>query len=230
MNMLTKTTVVLSSPRPKRRGRKRKIGDRHPGSGRLVQPKRADDPGPEKVQAIRHYLSGSSDHSKIPLSCPLDVLLAQGAISEDQHKAGSDYAQLRLVQAKIAGLDPHPGASDLARGDRSTPDLVERPRDLARGATLQLIHQALFRTLPRRARDLLENVALYQRYPAFLDGDQHGLLVRPSFFRDIQLLLDALDCVHRVLGQQRTIASLVKQKQAQAQAQAQAAERVREFA
>ncbi len=67
-----------------RRGRPRKLGPRE-ANGRLQRRRFRDGPTPE-LKSLRDWYAGDGDPNLT--TYPLGILLANGAISDDQHRAG----------------------------------------------------------------------------------------------------------------------------------------------
>ena len=73
-----------------RHGRPRKSGPRGP-NGQLRHRRRLNR-GTQELQALRQWYAGDGDPALT--TYPLGILLANEAISEDQHRAGCQYAWL----------------------------------------------------------------------------------------------------------------------------------------
>jgi len=116
-----------------------------------------DGPTPE-LMAKRLALVGPGGDPALA-GYPLGVLLARGLIDRDQHDAGVYYAYLAgRILGKI-----HPGPVGNGyynpHGDDAAQEIIE---PLWRDACKSLMG------VSRRAKDAVDNVAVYQRLPAFL--------------------------------------------------------------
>ncbi len=95
-----------------RRGRPRKSGPRE-ANGRPQRHRFRDGPTPE-LKSLRDWYAGDGDPNLT--TYPLGILLANGAISDDQHRAGCRYAWLHW---RVFGR-PSVAAARFEFMDRST--------------------------------------------------------------------------------------------------------------
>ena len=134
-----------------RRGRPRK---QH-----LEQPRRRPpDRGTDEVKRLRAWYAGNGDPALT--SYPLGILLANAVLTDDQHKAVCRYAWLHWA---VFGR-PSVAAVSWEFTDRAVP--VERDRE-SEERKLGEIHDA-FKTTDRRCRQVLDNVAIYERLPRWM--------------------------------------------------------------
>jgi len=177
-------------------GRPRKEGDRYP-SGKLKPPL----PNQRVIAERRILLGGAGDISKA--ENPLDLMLARGWITEDEHRAGRAYAFLYVK----AGIDlPRLKTADLGEAsDRDIehapqPGLRLRPEWMDDGderAMDQL--QALWRTLSPLARSEMLDVCCRDSWPQWVIWQAMGKEVPASWDRKRLALLEGLEFVCRAM-------------------------------
>ena len=157
-----------------RRGRPRKPGPRETSG----QPQRhGRDRGTKEIQSLRQWWAGPGDPSLT--SYPLGVLLANGAISTQQHSIGCDYAWLHWAVFGRVSL----AAVSLEFMDRGQPIVRHREAEERR---MEEIHR-LFRGT-RRARRELDNLVIFERVPRWMKP----IDPRPGDVHDARLLIESL--------------------------------------
>lgn len=151
-----------------RKGRARKMGNRHPG-GKLVQ-NRETDKGTPELQRRRLMLAGG-DPAKVDLtSTPLDVLLANDQISEEEHRAASDYARLYgkfygKGTVSAAALDGAPKG----RGQDLPEDEKRVQGDRARlKRMVEALDNLCFASGSTAAKSIFDNLVVFQRMPRWM--------------------------------------------------------------
>lgn len=162
-------------------GRKRKPGARTRG-GRLKARKPAVDKGTAELQRMRQWLAGHGDPALT--SYPLGVLLANGEVTEQQHKAGCRYAFLHAVvfgRASVAAVSFERVGRGWA-GDWDDRWLAAREAELRR-LTFRLMEH------PARLRMALDSVVVYERTPRWM----RPVRPRPADVREADLFIKALD-------------------------------------
>ena len=122
------------------------------------------DRGTPEAQARRYALIGTADPALAEY--PLGVLLARGVITGEQHDAGCHYAYLAgRVLGRTKPYRADQGGSGAALNEVAI-DAIERRW-----------HQAV-RTLldaGRRAKDEVDNVALFERLPSWVGAESPRL-------------------------------------------------------
>lgn len=141
-----------------RRGRPRKSGRRHP-SGQIAATA-VRDKGTEQVQARRGWLAGVD---AAQASYPLGVLLANEAISEDEHRAGCHLAWLfAFVHGRVSIAAVSYEAGRGGGGDQRDEDrLYDCEQNLLDACTA-------LKTISRAVYDDMLNLAVYERFPDFM--------------------------------------------------------------
>ncbi len=137
-----------------RRGRPRKAGSREP-NGRPQRRRR--DRGTKEIQSLREWWAGDGDPALT--AYPLGILLANGAITEQQHSIGCDYAWLHWAVFGRVSL----AAVSLEFMDRAQP--IERHRE-GEERRLEEIHSMFLGC--RRARRELDNVVIFEHAPRWM--------------------------------------------------------------
>ncbi len=159
---MNQTTTAQRTIPMMRRGRPRKSGPREvDGRAKRAGP----DRGTKEVQDLRQWYAGEGD--PVLTAYPLGILLANGAITEEQHSAACDYAWL---VSRVFGRHSLAAVSwemmDRGRdSDLPTPEDEEREEKQQRRLTR--IREA-FAKLPRRCRAGLDNLAIYERIPRWM--------------------------------------------------------------
>ena len=121
---------------------------------RRRKPRRLPDRGTPEAQARKRELVGAGDPALAEY--PLGVLLARGLISPAQHDAGRHYAYLAgRVLGRTRPYRPDAGSGGAELGDGALAAVEDRWR----AAVAALL------TAGRRAKDAVDNVALFERMP-----------------------------------------------------------------
>jgi hypothetical protein len=183
-----------------RRGRRRKPGPRYPcGKHRAPAEAKAVDRGTPEQQDRRAWLVQGG---RLELAAyPLGVLLANGAISEDEHKAGCRYAWLyRLAFGRVSIA----AASYELLGDGASYHEDEAwLRD--RAAELSRLQSALgcFMTptgpktaIGRQVKRLVDELAVFGKAPRWMLPVAPG----PGDCRDAELFLAGIRRLAEVAG------------------------------
>lgn len=168
--------------------RKRKFGARGK-SGRLLARPTEIDRGTIENQARRSWLAGTKGDMNLT-TYPLGILLANEAITEDQHRAGCRFAWLfsriygRPSVTAVAYGEPRGG-----EGDEDAAQVV-RCKD-----ELEAI-EARLRGLSRQHRDVLVNLVVYERIPKWMRP------VIPSFadVREAQMFQKTIAELEQAMG------------------------------
>ncbi len=159
-----------------RRSRPRKLGPRE-ANGRLQRRRFRDGPTPE-LKSLRTWYAGDGDPNLT--TYPLGILLANEAISEDQHRAGCQYAWLHW---RVFGR-PSVAAARFEFMDR-TVGIEREHRNEER--KLKAVYEEL-RRHPARYRRTLDGIAVYERMPRWM----RPVIPRPSDMAEADALLAAL--------------------------------------
>ena len=147
-----------------KRGRKPKFVPREP-SGRA---QRNRDRGTNELQERREWLAGKGDMSKT--TYPLGILLANEAISEEQHSSGCRLAWLYAVVYGKTSI----GAAAFERGRGMSTRAVD-PKDEARWQKEVKRMLRALSGISRHVRDDVVSLVVYERVPKFM---------RPGFQAD----------------------------------------------
>lgn len=161
------------------RGRKRKPGPREPNGRVQRQPK---DKGTDRIQQIRAWFiqHGNPDEG----SYPLGILCQNGAINEEQRKAGCEYARLyAIVHGRISLA-----AAAFERQSQGYDGDWDNEWLEARHSRLRAI-QAVLGHYPRRYKTVLDNVAVFERPPRFM----LPVFPRMSDIKEAQILSEVLN-------------------------------------
>ncbi len=165
-----------------RRGRARKTGPRE-NNGRPQRHGR--DRGTKVTQSLRQWYAGSGD--PLLTGYPLGILFANQALTDHEHAVACNYAWLhstvfgRHTLAAVSwdmtahGRDPGSDIEDedkkqkLEAAERKLEDIIE-----------------LFRTMPRRCRAGLDNIAIYERTPRWMRpvDPRQGDVADARYFRE----------------------------------------------
>ncbi len=147
----------------KRKGRPRNTGPREP-SGRA---QRMRDKGTDELRARREWLAGEGDMVKT--TYPLGILLANGAITEEQHTTGCRMAWLYAVVYGKVSI----GAAAYERSGGHM-DRPEHEDEAVWQAEVKRLLKALS-GISRHVRDDVVSLVVYERVPKFM---------RPGFQAD----------------------------------------------
>jgi hypothetical protein len=159
------------------KGRKRKSGERFP-SGDLRQVK---DHGTAELQYRRAHLAGKGDPTLT--THPLGILFARNAIDLDQRNAGERYARL---YASVIGRPT--AAAVTYTGEQGGAPEIDPKRENHTQASLDEAQRVL-KSISRKAKTLVDNVAIYDRCPAWAVK----AMPSESEYREKALLLEALN-------------------------------------
>lgn len=158
-----------------RRGRPRKPGQREK-NGRPQRHGR--DRGTKEIQSLRQWWAGEGD--PVLTSYPLGILLANQAITEQQHVAGCDYAWLHWAVFGRASL----AAVSLEFMDHGRAVEINRAEEERR---LAVIHHQF--VVCRRKRRLLDNLVIFERIPRWM----RPVDPRIGDVTDARLFLEAME-------------------------------------
>ncbi len=143
-----------------------------------MQRKVKRDTGTPELRGLREWYAGDGDPNLT--TYPLGILLANGVISEDQHRAGCRYAWLHW---RVFGR-PSVAAARIEFMDRSTG--IERDCKKEE-RKLKAVYEEL-RRHPARYRQVLDGIAVYERMPKWM----RPVMPRPSDVAEAGALLAAL--------------------------------------
>ena len=141
--------------------------------------------GPTAEQRAKRRALVGPDSPEHLAEYPLGVLFARGLINQEQHEAGCRYARLfRLAIGgeSLAGVNLTGKVFD-APGEQDEGWLKAKSLDYGK-ARLVLFG------FGRRTRELVENVTVYQRLPAWLYGKH---LPSPGDLKALERLIAGLD-------------------------------------
>lgn len=184
-------------------GRKRRAALRYTTGksvGRIVAP-RDNDLGSELLQMQRTILSRREDGTSgdpVLTSHALGALLTVGIIDQVQHDAGQLYSKLYTA---VVGRTSAPAmALDEDRAGRAPEDDADREAKRARDERSLRDAAAALGAVGRRAKDAVDNAAVFDRRPRFLVSD----VVRPSDARDALALGAGLEALAMAFGMRKT--------------------------
>jgi len=144
------------------------------------------DRGTPEQQLRRALLAGPGTANQPPdpvmTSTPLDILKTRGLISLDQHSAGLDYATL---YAKFTGRYRDAGLEPEGQGEPSEDAEAEVERKY-RACAIALL------SLGRRVKDATDNLVIYRRMPAWLQGASQNPSRRAGAERERQAAIQGL--------------------------------------
>jgi len=136
--------------------RRRKPGQRTK-SGRLSR--QGVDRGTQELRDRRAWLAGDGDPANT--TYPLGILLANGAIGEDLHRYGCDYAWMHAVLFGSA-------STAAITADRARPGAILDEVALRRiSLKMELARRALDQA-GRQIRDAVEALVVYERVPRWM--------------------------------------------------------------
>jgi hypothetical protein len=177
-------------------GRPRQAGERH-GCGKLVQ---APLSAPDLLEK-RKILVGADRAANPKAAYPLGILYLRRALFLGDYRAGMQYAALHHVV--WGSRHPKSHLADLVAGIvPSAIDVEARERRLLEAsAELGRANVAVMELDTRCPFDMLQNIAVYERPMRFMDTSRART---PAAWaadqRDIEALLEALDCLARLWG------------------------------
>lgn len=147
--MVDNNGEVISMARQKKPGNRTK-------SGRLSR--QANDRGTKELQDRRAWLAGEGDPANT--TYPLGILLANGAIGEDLHRYGCDYAWMHAVLYGSA-------STAAITADRSAGNTLD---DLAlQRITVKMgLARKALDSEGRQIRDAVEAIVVYERVPRWM--------------------------------------------------------------
>lgn len=170
----------MAKKRRSKAGRPRKDGDRYP-SGRL---KLERDKGTPEAQLRRAQLAMREDGKMgdpSKTSTPLDALLTNGTITQEQWSAGADFAWMyKAVYGRADGSRPY--GSDLSDADMVEIEAGLKDRIDALKADC------------RRRLDVVGNICAYARWPRWVVVSHR----RIGDGRDIELLRSGLTAIAKL--------------------------------
>lgn len=193
----------------RRRGRPRLPGERNK-SGRLIKPRDTTDHGSELLQAQRAilanwaFLAKTDDDTEEPqrgdpvmTSSALGALFTVGIIDQVQFDAGTRYGKL---YAGVAGrVSPPAIVLDEDRAGKAPEDDAEREERRIKDEAAWKSAAAALNAVGRRAKDCVDNAAVFNRRPRFLESST----VRPSDARDALALGAGLEALAQALGMRK---------------------------